>query len=190
MKKASIVSIGNELLSGQTVSTNASYLGEKLLSIGIPVVSSYTIGDEIDSTVRALKLASSDADIVIATGGLGPTDDDLTRQGLAKFLGVELQLHNELLDKIQNMFARRERPMPERNKIQAYIPAGAKAIDNKLGTAPGIMAESNGKLFFVLPGVPSEMKQMFEESVLPELQRFAGRQAVILLKLRCFGAGG
>ncbi|OHB61172.1 MAG: competence/damage-inducible protein A [Planctomycetes bacterium RBG_13_46_10] len=188
-RRASIVSIGNELLSGQTVSTNAAYLGERLFAISIPIVSSYTIGDEIDSTVRALKLASSDADIIIATGGLGPTDDDLTRQGLAKFLGVELQLHNELLDKIQNMFARRERPMPERNKIQAYIPAGAKAIDNKLGTAPGIMAESNGKLFFVLPGVPSEMKQMFEESVLPELQRFAGSQAIIIRKLKCFGTG-
>jgi len=200
MKKASIVNIGNELLSGQTVSTNASYLSERLLSIGIPVVSSYTIGDEIDSIVRALKLASDDADIVIATGGLGPTDDDVTRQGLAKFLGVELQLHNDLLEKIQNMFARRERPMPEINKIQAYIPTGAQAIDNKLGTAPGIMASLDSRpalsiqyqasrLLIALPGVPAEMKQMFEESVLPELQKFAGGQVVIIKKIKCFGTG-
>jgi nicotinamide-nucleotide amidase len=189
MKKASIVSIGNELLSGQTINTNASYLSERLLSIGIPVISSYTIGDDIDSIVRALNLTSSDADIILITGGLGPTDDDLTRQGLAKFLGVELQFHKELLDKIQSMFARRERPMPEKNKIQAYIPAGALAIDNKLGTAPGIRAESEGRLFFALPGVPSEMKQMLEDSVIPELQRFSSRQALVIRKLKCFGTG-
>ena len=105
MKKASVISIGNEVLSGQTVSTNTAYLGEKLLSIGIPVVISYTIGDDIDSIVRALNLASSEADVVLATGGLGPTDDDLTRQAFAKFLGVELQLQSELLQKMQDFFA-------------------------------------------------------------------------------------
>jgi nicotinamide-nucleotide amidase len=189
MRKASIISIGNEVLSGQTVDTNASYLSGKLLSIGIPVVSSYTAGDDIDSIVRMLKLASGDADLVLVTGGLGPTDDDLTRQGLAKFLGSELQLQSELLEKIQNVFARRERPMPQKNKIQAYIPAGTKAIENNLGTAPGIRTESKGKLFFALPGVPLEMKQMFEESVLAELKRFAGKGAIVVLKLKCFGAG-
>jgi nicotinamide-nucleotide amidase len=189
MKKASIVSIGNELLTSQTLNTNASYLGERLFSIGIPVVSSYTAGDDVDLIVRMLNLASGDADLVLVTGGLGPTDDDVTRQGFAKFLGSELQLQSELLEKIQNIFARRERPMPEKNKIQAHIPAGAKTIENNLGTAPGIRAESKGKLYFVMPGVPSEMKQMFEESVFPELQRFAGKGAIIVLKLRCFGAG-
>jgi len=189
MKKASIVSIGNELLSGQTISTNASYLGERLLSIGIPVVSFYTIGDDIDSTVRVLKLASSDADFVIATGGLGPTDDDLTRQAFAKLLDAKLQLQDELLQKIEDYFTKRGRQMPKKCKVQAYIPAGAKSITNNLGTAPGIMAETKGKLLFALPGVPSEMKQMFEESVLPQLYRFVGGQAVALRKLKCFGAG-
>jgi nicotinamide-nucleotide amidase len=189
MKKASIVSIGSELLTSQTLNTNASYLGERLFSIGIPVVISYTAGDDVDLIVRMLNLASGDADLVLVTGGLGPTDDDVTRQGFAKFLGGELQLQSELLEKIQNIFARRERPMPEKNKIQAYIPAGTKIIENNLGTAPGIRAESKGKLYFVMPGVPSEMKQMFEESVFPELQRFAGKGAIIVLKLRCFGAG-
>ncbi len=193
MKKASIVSIGNELLTGQTVSTNSAYLGEKLLSIGIPVVSSYTIGDDIDSIVRAFNLAADDADIILATGGLGPTDDDLTRQALAKFLGVDLQLQDELLQKIENFFASREHQMPENNKVQAYIPAGAKAIENNLGTAPGIMARVRAvrepPLLIALPGVPSEMKQMFEESVLPELQKLAVSQAVVIRKLKCFGAG-
>jgi len=125
---------------------------------------------------------------VISTGGLGPTDDDLTRQALAKFLGVELELQNELLEKIEKFFAERNLQMAEKNKIQAYIPAGAKALAS-VGTAPGIMAESEGKLFFALPGVPAEMKRMFEESVLPELRQFAGGQAVVVRKLRCFGAG-
>ncbi|MFA5239592.1 MAG: competence/damage-inducible protein A [Phycisphaerae bacterium] len=189
MRKASIVSIGNELLNGQTLNTNALYLSERLLSIGIPVVSSYTIGDDIDSIVRMLNLASDDADLVLVTGGLGPTDDDVTRQAFAKFLGSELELQKDILEKIQNLFASKNWPMPEKNKIQAYIPAGAKALDNNLGTAPGIRAEAEDKLFFVLPGVPWEMKQMFEESVLAELKKFAGEQTVFMLKLKCFGAG-
>ena len=189
MKEASVVSIGNEVLSGQTVDTNTANLSRKLLSIGIPVVSSYTVGDDIDTIVRAFNLASTDAEVVLATGGLGPTDDDLTRQALAKFLDVELQLQNELLQKIQNFFTNRNLQMPSKSKIQAYIPAGTKALANNLGTAPGIMAEVKGKLLIVLPGVPSEMERMFEESVLPELQQFAGGQAVIIRKLKCFGAG-
>lgn len=189
MKKASIVSIGNELLNGQTVDTNAAYLSGEMLSIGIPVVSSYTIGDEMDAIVRAFNLASTDVDIVLATGGLGPTDDDLTRQGLAKFLGVELQLQTELLDRIQNFFTKRNLQMSEMNKIQAYIPTGAEPLANNLGTAPGIMAETKGKLLVTLPGVPSEMKRMFSESVLPELRRFAGTQALVVRKLKCFGTG-
>jgi nicotinamide-nucleotide amidase len=189
MKRASIVSIGNEVLSGQTVDTNAAYLSQRLLSIGIPVVSSCTVSDDVDSIVRSFNLASVDADLVIATGGLGPTDDDLTRQALAKLLGSELQMNKELLEKIQNFFTVRKRKMAETNKIQAYIPAGAKALSNNLGTAPGVVAEVRGKWFFALPGVPSEMKQMFEESVLPELQQFASGQAVVVRKLRCFGTG-
>jgi len=189
MKKTSIVSIGNELLNGQTVNTNTTYLSSELLSIGIPVVSSYTIGDDVDAIIRAFNLAVADADIVLVTGGLGPTDDDLTRQAFAGYLGTELQLQAELLDRLENFFKKRNLRMSEKNKIQAYIPAGAKVIANNLGTAPGIMAEVKGKLIFALPGVPSEMKRMFAESVLPELQRFTGEQAVVVRKLRCFGAG-
>jgi len=209
MTKASIVSIGNELLSGQTIDTNASWLSGRLLSIGIPVVSFYTVGDDTDAIIRSFNLASSDADLVLATGGLGPTDDDLTRQALAKFLDTELQLKNELLQKIQDFFANRNLQMPQKCTIQAYMPAGAKALANSLGTAPGIMAEVNpvrklgrgpkgrsflsngvkGKLFIALPGVPSEMKQMFEEVVFPELKRFTTEHAVVVRKLKCFGAG-
>jgi nicotinamide-nucleotide amidase len=188
MKKASIVSIGNELLTGQT-DTNTAYLSSELLSIGIPAVSSYTVGDDIGVIVRVLNLACTDAEVILVTGGLGPTDDDLTRQAFANFLGAELQLQNELLHRIQNMFAMRNLEMPETNKIQAYIPTGARALTNNIGTAPGIMAEADGKLLFALPGVPTEMKKMFIESVFPELKRFSGAQAVVVRKLKCFGAG-
>jgi len=188
MIKANIVTIGNEILSGQTVDTNAAHLSTRLLTINVPVVSSYVVRDEIDAIVRGLELASADADVVLTTGGLGPTDDDLTRQALAKFLGVELELRKELLERIEKFFASLGRQMSEKNKIQAYIPAGAKALTN-IGTAPGIMAEYNGKLLFALPGVPIEMKQMFKESVLPELERLAGAQALVVKKLKCFGAG-
>ncbi|MGA1979508.1 MAG: competence/damage-inducible protein A [Sedimentisphaerales bacterium] len=189
MRKASIISIGNEILSGQTVDTNASYLSGKLLSIGIPVVSTYTAGDDIDLIVRMLSLASGDADLVLVTGGLGPTDDDLTRQAFAKFLGVELKLENELLGKIQDFFSRRNLQMPEKTKIQAYIPVGTKTLANNLGTAAGIMARIEEKLIIAMPGVPLEMKQMFEESVFAKLKRFAGKGAIVVLKLNCFGAG-
>jgi len=192
MKEASIISIGNEVLSGQTVDTNAAYISRKLLSIAIPVVSSYTVGDNIDSIVRALKLASSDADVVLATGGLGPTADDLTREAFGEFLGVELQLQNELLERIQDFFSRRNLPMPEKTKVQAYIPVGARALANSLGTAPGFAAQIKDKLLIAIPGVPLEMKRMFEESVLPWLKRFAPESkqvGMVVRKLKCFGTG-
>jgi nicotinamide-nucleotide amidase len=189
MKKASIVSVGNEILSGQTVDTNAAYLGSKLLSIGIPVVSCYTVGDQIDLIVRGLDLAGQDADIVLVTGGLGPTGDDLTRQAFAEFLGVELQLRAELLEGIEGFFSVRKVPMPETNKIQACIPAGAIALENNIGTAPGFIVCKNDKLFFVMPGVPVEMIQMFERSVLSKLGEFASGQVVVERKLKCFGTG-
>jgi nicotinamide-nucleotide amidase len=189
MKKASIITIGNELLSGRTIDTNAAYLGSQLLCVGIPVAGSYTVPDEMDPIVHALNLACDDADIIVITGGLGPTDDDLTRQALAKFLDTDLQLNNELLRKIMDFFDRRNRPMPATNKIQAYIPKGAEAIANALGTAPGIFARKNEKLFFALPGVPLEMKRMFEESVLPYLKDFAAGQVIVVKRLNCFGAG-
>jgi nicotinamide-nucleotide amidase len=189
MIKASIISIGNELLNGQTVDTNSSYLSGRLLSIGIPTVSRYTVGDDIELIIKALKSASGDGDVILITGGLGPTDDDITRQGLAKFLGVELQLQDELLKKIRNYFVKRELEMPENNKIQAYLPAGAKALANNLGTAPGIMAETIHKGFYAMPGVPSEMKAMFEESVFTELKKNTSEQAIVVKRLKCFGAG-
>ncbi|HIJ67610.1 MAG TPA: competence/damage-inducible protein A [Planctomycetes bacterium] len=189
MKKACIISVGNELLAGLTVNTNASYLSRELMAMGIPAVSCYTVGDRIDSISRVLSQAAQQADIILITGGLGPTDDDLTRQALARFLQVELEFSEELLSRISDFFKRRDLKMSEKNKVQAYIPAGARAIANNVGTAPGIMAELNDKIFICLPGVPEEMTQMFARSVSPRLKQAGGGQVVLSRKLNCFGTG-
>jgi nicotinamide-nucleotide amidase len=189
MTSASIVSIGNELLIGHTADTNATYISQQLLSIGLPVVSVYTVGDDVGQIARALKRAAEDACFVIATGGLGPTDDDLTRQAFSELLNAKLQLDSKLLEDIRRFFEKRGLPMPEKNAIQAHIPAGAQPIENPIGTAPGIFAKMQNKLLFALPGVPVEMKQMFEASVLPRLKQQGGKGFTVVRKVRCFGAG-
>jgi len=188
-KQASIVSIGNELLSGKTVDTNAAYIAGQLRTVGIPVIGIYCVADEEPAIQRKLTLAAEEADILVITGGLGPTDDDLTRQAVAGFLGEELVLREDLLKELRLFFDRRGVPMPRRNDIQAHIPRGATAIENKMGTAPGIRAEFGGKLLFAMPGVPTEMRHMFEASILPELRLLAAGQAMAVTRLRCFGAG-
>ena len=189
MKNASLVSVGNEILSGLTVDTNAAYLSRELLSMGIPVVSGYTVPDEVEAVSQAIRRAKSDANIVLVTGGLGPTDDDLTRQALASYLHVELEFHQELLYDIDKFFRKRNRPMTERNRVQAYLPAGTHALSNPVGTAPGMLAETDGGIIVAMPGVPSEMKLMFRESVGPRLKKADRGQVVLVHKLRCFGTG-
>lgn len=188
-RKASIISIGNELLSGRTVDTNAAYIAGQLRTVGIPVVSVYGVADEEPAIRRKLALASEEADILLITGGLGPTDDDLTRQAIAGFLGVDLVLREDLLGTLRQFFDRRGIEMPERNTIQACIPRGAAAIENEMGTAPGIRAEFDGKLLYAMPGVPGEMRHMLDTLILPELKRLAAGQVMVVKRLRCFGAG-
>ena len=189
MIKAGVISIGNELLSGQSVDTNLGYLSRELLSIGIPVVGCWTVGDEISSIKDAIGHAVEKADIVLITGGLGPTDDDLTRQGLAEFMGVELEFQEGLFEEISAFFTGRGYKMAEVNEVQAYIPVGSVGLSNKAGTAPGILAKFKGKILAAMPGVPAEMKRMFNESVLFELESLGSGHIVVIKKLRCFGAG-
>lgn len=193
MKTASIVSIGNEILSGLTVDTNAAYISKKLMALGIATASSYTVSDDISKIAQAIERASADADIILITGGLGPTDDDVTRQGLADFLGVELVFAGELFEQIKAYFDKRHRPMADTNRCQAYLPAGAEALENKVGTAPSIWAEKNGKIFVSMPGVPIEMKQVFEDFVFPriesQIEGLEDRSVVVSRKLKCFGTG-
>ncbi len=189
VKKAALVSIGNELLNGKTVDTNAAYIAGRLRTIGLPVVSVHSVPDEEPAIERALALAAGEADVVVATGGLGPTDDDVTRQAFAGFMGVELVLRSDLLEKIKQFFDRRGIEMPARNSIQACIPQGAAAIENEMGTAPGIRARKDGKWLFALPGVPTEMRHMLDTQVLPELRPLVSGQAIAVRRLKCFGAG-
>lgn len=189
MKRASVISVGNELLNGRGVDTNSRYLSEKLLSIGIPTVSGFTVGDDITMIVDTLKQASKHTDIVIMTGGLGPTDDDITRNGLADFLGAKLLFEDEILRTISQFFEKHCLEMSEKNRVQAYIPDGATALRNEVGTAPGIMAKKGGKFYFCLPGVPLEMERMFELSVLPVLGKESSGQVVLTRRIHCFGTG-
>ncbi len=189
VKKACIVSIGNELLNGKTIDTNAAYIAGRLRTVNLPVVGVHSVPDEEPAIERALALATGEADVVVATGGLGPTDDDVTRQAFAGFLGVGLVLRPDLLERIKAFFDRRGIEMPARNSIQACIPQGAAAIENERGTAPGIRARKGGTLLFALPGVPAEMRHMLDTQILPELRSLAVGQAIAVRRLKCFGAG-
>jgi len=188
MKKAALISVGNELLSGQTVDTNKAFLGRAMMSISIPIVAQYTVADDTAAIAQALTRAAQDADVILVSGGLGPTDDDVTRQGLADYLGVGLKADPALMKDLEGFFALRSRRMPERNRIQAYLPEGSRAIPNSQGTAPGIHATCQDTEIYVTPGVPAEMKVMAESFIIPELLARAGHQ-VAVRKLKCFGAG-
>lgn len=189
IKKASIISIGNEILSGSIIDTNSSYISSRLTEMGLPVISFHVIADDIDSIAKTLKYASIDSDIILVTGGLGPTDDDVTRQGFADFLGVELQLQEELLEEITGFFGKLGKEMPESNRRQAYIPDGCEPLENNCGTAPGMIFDDNNKLFAVMPGVPSEMKPMFEEKVCAYLKKHIGGQEIFIKRLHILGIG-
>jgi nicotinamide-nucleotide amidase len=189
MANAAIISVGNELLNGNTVDTNSNWLQNRLLTVSIPVVFSCAVTDDIQEIKNAIQYAAGKADIILITGGLGPTDDDLTRQAIAEFLGVKLEYHSELFEKIEKFFIAINRPMVEKNKIQAFLPAGTSEIENDLGTAPGIFYQGNKKIIASFPGVPSEMKQMFDKSILPRLKKFSQGDVIITRKIRCIGAG-
>ncbi|HOK96331.1 MAG TPA: competence/damage-inducible protein A, partial [Anaerohalosphaeraceae bacterium] len=189
MKKVGIISIGNELLNGHTTDTNASWLAGELLAMGLPTAGVWTVPDEISRIIHAFDEASREAEILLITGGLGPTDDDLTRQAAASWLGTDLVFQPEWLDKIADFFKKRGRTMPARNQSQAYIPAGCRRLDNPAGTACGFWGLRNGVFFAAMPGVPEEMKRMFNEQVKDQIDTAAQGAFTAAGKLHCFGAG-
>ncbi|MEM1125462.1 MAG: competence/damage-inducible protein A [Bacteroidota bacterium] len=170
---ASLLSIGDELLIGQVVNTNAAWLGEQLVAKGVDLVRVVTLGDDEEEITQALAQALHDTDLVIVTGGLGPTHDDVTRQAVAKHFGVELVFDEAIYAQVQERFARRGLQMPASNRTQAEVPVGFEALPNPVGTAPGLwMARKRGGItqrLAVLPGVPHEMKTMMENEVLPRI---------------------
>ncbi|WP_155477367.1 competence/damage-inducible protein A [Heliobacterium mobile] len=169
MISAEIVSTGTELLLGHTLNTNAQYIAERLAALGVYCYYQTTVGDNADRIGQVIENALNRADIVITTGGLGPTMDDLTKEVVADLFGLPMEMHPDHLAKIEAFFQRRGRKMPENNKKQAMLPAGSQAIPNHLGTAPGVIVEQDDKVVILLPGPPFEMRPMFEETVIPYL---------------------
>jgi len=164
-----VLSVGTELLLGDILNTNTQYLNRRLAELGITVYFNTTVGDNPQRLKNALEIAFSRSDMVIATGGLGPTKDDLTKEVSAEFFGKKLILHEESLNRIKEFFEKRGLPLTEGNIKQAYIIEGSKVIPNDWGTAPGLILETNGKILILLPGPPREMIPMFETYVVPYL---------------------
>lgn len=191
MIKAETIAIGSELLLGQIVDTNSSYIGRRLADIGIELVRISAIGDELEQIKETLREALSRSQVIITTGGIGPTEDDLTREAVAEVFGRALTFQPKLMEQIEALFKKRGFRMTENNRKQAFIPEGAIPIENPKGTAPGfIMEYSNGSVI-TLPGVPSEMEYLLENVVLPYLRsRFQLTREVIQYKvLRACGLG-
>ncbi|MDR0357260.1 MAG: competence/damage-inducible protein A, partial [Clostridiales Family XIII bacterium] len=185
---ATILTIGTELLFGQIVNTNAAYLSAQLQLQGVDVLYHFTVGDNPGRMKDALKRCLAETDLVIATGGLGPTQDDLTKEVIAETVGAALVLDAGVLSSIEEFFRKTGIEMTDNNRKQALIPEGATVFFNDVGTAPGFAFERDGKIIVALPGPPREMKHLFEKAVLPFLQNRTG--SVIRCKiLRFYGIG-
>jgi len=185
---AEILSVGTELLLGQIVNTDAQFLSRRLSALGITVYRHVTVGDNPGRVKEALRQALSRSDLVITTGGLGPTEDDLTKEMVAEVFGLDMELHQASLDKIESFFTSTGRTMTENNKKQAYFPTGAHVMPNRKGTAPGCIVEKDGKRVAVLPGPPFELTDMYEQQLEPYLLSLSDK--VIYSKfLRTVGIG-
>ena len=196
---AEIIAIGDELTSGQRLDTNSQWLSRELGLLGIPVGYHTTVCDTLAAGVHAFRIAARRAQVVIATGGLGPTADDLTRDVLSELTGQRLVLSQQALEVIASRFSSRHAVMPESNRRQALFPEDGSLIENPDGTAPGIKmvlpaadgwGDGDGSVIYTLPGVPAEMRRMWEETVSGELKQVAGKNRVLRhRRLKCFGAG-
>lgn len=186
--RAEILAVGTELLMGQISNTNAQYISSKLPDVGVGVYYHSVVGDNPDRLKESLKLALERCDVVITTGGLGPTQDDLTKETIAEAFGRKLILHEDSYNEIKSYFDKRGRKMAANNEKQAYLPEGSIILKNNNGTAPGCIIEEGSKVVIMLPGPPSEMKPMFDEAVLPYFKE----KSTFLIEsrfLRVFGIG-
>jgi len=186
--RAAILAVGDELICGYRLDTNSQAIAQRLSAISLDIVLHITAGDEVAAIQDALRTALTAAEVVVVTGGLGPTEDDLTRQAVAAFFGRPLVEDEEALARMRERFARRNVPMPERNRVQALVPAGSQVIQNDRGTAAGFYLTASGRHVFVVPGVPYEMMGMLEAFILPALRELtAGGFVVCRGVTRIFG---
>lgn len=177
--QAELVMIGTELLLGEIVDTNATYMGKVLAENGINLFQKTTVGDNRDRILRTLDAALDRADVVLTSGGLGPTEDDITRECVAELTGRPLEFREDLFKQLEARFAQFRRPMAENNKKQAYAPRGATAIENPNGTAPGLIVEDNRGVIICMPGVPRELYDMLDDSVIPYVRWKFGLKGLI-----------
>jgi nicotinamide-nucleotide amidase len=166
-----IITIGDEILIGQTVDTNSAWIGQQLNAMGVKVHEIISVSDSADHIKDALRRASAQSQIILITGGLGPTKDDITKKTLCEYFGVEEVFHEETYERLRIIFEKRGRDILEINKKQAMLPANCEVIANDRGTAPGMWFDVNGTIYMSMPGVPYEMKQMMTQSVLPRLAK-------------------
>ena len=187
IERAAILSTGDELTTGRIVDSNASWLADKLFEHGIEVTCILTVGDFPDRLEWAWREAAARADVVISTGGIGPTADDLTSETVARVASVPLEMHEPSAERVRQLFASLGRTMPENNLKQALMPAGAVVVENPLGTAPGYRLRVGDAWLIVLPGVPREMKPMVENTVLPWIQSQRGGDVHVVRVFQTFG---
>ena len=185
--RAEIITIGDELLYGQIQDFNSSFISQSLTAFGIEVVFKTSVGDDINRIAEAFNIARLRVDVIIASGGLGPTSDDLTKKAVVKAFKRNLVFHQEILKQIEDSFHKRGNLMPKINQNQALIPQGSKALSNLWGVAPGIFLQDEETLFFALPGVPVEMKWMMENEVLPILRAKKPEHFILHRKLKTSG---
>lgn len=185
---AEIIAVGTELLLGQIPNTNAQIISNALQEIGIDVYYHTCVGDNQERLMDIFKTGFTRSDIIILTGGLGPTRDDLTKETVASYLNLSLKVDKYSLGKIKSFFARRGKPITENNYKQALIPEGACTIENKKGTAPGVLLNNDGKVIVMLPGPPTEMEPMLKEVVIPYLSQRCS-STIISRVLKFYGIG-
>ncbi len=189
--KASILSIGNELLSGKTVNTNAAYIAQKLATVGLKTVRTLTVGDSQEEIQWGAEAACAAAPLVICTGGLGPTHDDISKKAVADYFGREIQVSEEQLDIVREQFKSfGYKKMPVSNITQAEIPEGAVTLPNQRGTSPGLIINNNGVVFIMLPGVPVEMEGLMTDQVVPYLKKHLSHSVLVVSRtIRTTGIG-
>jgi nicotinamide-nucleotide amidase len=187
--RAELLSVGTELLLGQITDTNAAYLARLLAGYGVDVLFKQTVGDNLERVQDAVRLALSRADLVITTGGLGPTEDDLTVEAVAAVVGAPLVFDQAVADRIAGFFSRRQRQAPQSIFRQARIPQGAQVLPNRRGTAPGLIVPAGGRTIFMFPGVPHEMEGLVADGLVPWLAARAGGEVIRSRVLRITGMG-